>query len=108
MTGGLIEVGRCFGMEMSVGKTQVMKISRQPFPVQIVIDQKRLENAEYFNSRNRKITYDTKCKRESKNRIEKKKKRTFNKKNNIFSSQLDLNLRKRLKKCYIWSRFVWC
>jgi hypothetical protein len=39
-----------FSQEMSVGKTQVMKISRQPFPVQIMIDQKRLENAEYCNS----------------------------------------------------------
>jgi hypothetical protein len=36
----LIEIGRCYGMEMNVGKTKVMRISRQPFPVKIVIDQK--------------------------------------------------------------------
>jgi hypothetical protein len=29
----LIEIGRCYGMEMNVGKTKVMRISRQPFPV---------------------------------------------------------------------------
>ena len=32
-------------MEMKVGKTKVMRISKQPFPVRIVIDQK-LENVE--------------------------------------------------------------
>ena len=29
----LIENGRCYGMEMNVEKTKVMRISRQPFPV---------------------------------------------------------------------------
>ena len=38
----LIEIGRCYGMEMNV----VMRISRQPFPVKIMIDQKQLENVE--------------------------------------------------------------
>ena len=35
----LIEIGRCYGMEMNVEKTKVMRISRQPFPVKIMIDQ---------------------------------------------------------------------
>jgi len=34
----LIEIGRCYGMEMNVEKTKVMRISRQPLPVKIVID----------------------------------------------------------------------
>jgi len=29
----LTESGRCYGMEMNVEKTKVMRISRQPFPV---------------------------------------------------------------------------
>jgi hypothetical protein len=29
-------------------KTKVMRILRQPFPVKIMIDQKQLENVEYF------------------------------------------------------------
>jgi predicted nucleotidyltransferase len=45
----LIEIGRCYGMEMNVEKTKVMRISRQPLPVKIMIDQKQLENVEYFN-----------------------------------------------------------
>ena len=42
----LIEIGRCYGMEMNVGKTKVMRISRQPLPVKIMVDQKQLENVE--------------------------------------------------------------
>ena len=45
----LIETGECYGMEMNVEKTKVMRISRQQFPVKIVIDQKQLENLESFN-----------------------------------------------------------
>jgi len=44
----LIESGRCYGMEMNVEKTKVMRIPRQPFPVKIMIDQKQLENVESF------------------------------------------------------------
>jgi hypothetical protein len=40
----LIETGRCCGMEMNVGKTKVMRISRQPSPVKSRIDQTQLEN----------------------------------------------------------------
>jgi len=36
----LIEIGRCYGMEMNVEKTKVMRISRQLSPVKIIIDQK--------------------------------------------------------------------
>jgi hypothetical protein len=44
----LIEIGRCYGMEMNVEKTKVMRISRQPFLVTIMIGQKQLENVECF------------------------------------------------------------
>jgi hypothetical protein len=33
----LIEIGRCYGMEMNVEKTKVMRTSRQPTPVTIKI-----------------------------------------------------------------------
>jgi hypothetical protein len=38
----VIEIGGRYGMEMSVEKTKVMRISKQPFPVKIMIDQKQL------------------------------------------------------------------
>jgi hypothetical protein len=41
----LIEIGRCYGMEMNVVKTKVMRISRQPITVKLMTDQNQLENA---------------------------------------------------------------
>ena len=35
----LIEIGRCYGMETNMEKTKVMRISRQQFPVKIMIAQ---------------------------------------------------------------------
>jgi hypothetical protein len=44
----LIEIGRCYSMEMNVEKTRVMRISRQPSPINIMIDQKQFEIMQYF------------------------------------------------------------
>ena len=49
MINRLIEIGRRYGMETNVIKTKVMRISRQPYPIKILIDQKQLENVEYCN-----------------------------------------------------------
>ena len=40
MINKLIEIGRCYGMEMNVERIEVMRISRQPSPVTIMIEQK--------------------------------------------------------------------
>ena len=47
MINKLIEIGRCYGMEMNVEK-KVMRISRQPSLVKIMINKKQLENVESF------------------------------------------------------------
>ena len=99
MINKLIEIGRCYGTEMKVEKTKVMRISRQPSPVTIMIDQKQLENVEYLGSM---ITNDGRCTREIKSRIAMAK-AAFSKKKTLFTSKLNLNLRKKLLKCYVWS-----
>jgi hypothetical protein len=38
MIDNLIEIGRCYGMEMKVEKTKLMRISIQSFPVKIMIE----------------------------------------------------------------------
>jgi hypothetical protein len=48
MTDRLIETGRCYRMEINVENSKVLIISRGPTPLQITIDQKQLENVEYF------------------------------------------------------------
>jgi hypothetical protein len=45
----LIETGRYCGKEINVEKTKVIRISRKPSRVYIMIDQKQPENVEYFN-----------------------------------------------------------
>jgi hypothetical protein len=102
MVDRLIEIGRRYGMEMNVEKTKIMRISRQPSPIKIMTDQKQLENVEYFNYLGSRITNDARCTREIKSRIGMEK-TAFNKKKTLFTSKLELNLRKKLVKCYIWS-----
>jgi hypothetical protein len=98
----LIEIGRCYGMEMNVEKTKVMRISRKPLPVKIMIDQKQLENVESFKYLGSILTNDGRYTCEIKCRIFMAK-ATFNKKRTLFTSILDLELRKKLVKCYVWS-----
>ena len=61
MTDKLTEIGKCYGMEMNVEKTKVMRISRQPSAVTIMIDQK-LENVECFKYLGSILTNDGRCK----------------------------------------------
>jgi len=89
-------------MEMNVEKTKVMRISKQPFPVKIMIDQKQPENVGSFKYLGSILTNDGRCTYEIKCRIAMAKV-AFNKKRALFTSTLDLELRKKLMKCYIWS-----
>jgi hypothetical protein len=82
-----------------------MTISRQPFPVQIMINQKQMQNVEYFVCLGTMITNDARRTSEIKYRIATAK-AAFNKKKTLFSSKLDL-IWKKLVKCYIWSRALY-
>jgi predicted ATPase with chaperone activity len=65
-------------------------------------DQKQLENTEYFEYFDSMITNDARCTSEIKSRITMAK-AALNKKKAVFTSKLDLKLRKKPVKCYIWS-----
>jgi hypothetical protein len=99
--GRLIESGRCYRMEMNVHQSNVVRITKQPSPVKIRIDQKRLENVEYFTYLGSMIN-DARCTLEIKPRIAMAK-AAFSEKKALFTSKLDLYLRKKLVKCHIWS-----
>jgi len=79
-----------------------MRISRQQFQVKIMIDQKQLENVESFKYLGSILTNDGRCTCEIKCRIAMAK-AAYNKKRTLFTSTLDLELRKKLVKCYVWS-----
>ena len=87
---------------MNVEKTEVMRISKQTFPVKIMIDEKQLENVETFKYLGSMLTNDGRFTCESKSNIATSKD-AFNKKRALFTSTLDLELRKKLVKCYIRS-----
>jgi hypothetical protein len=88
-------------MEMNKEKANVMRISKEPSSLQIIIDHKQLENVEYLNYLGSMITNNARSIREIKSRIANVK-AAFNWKKNFFTSKLDLNLKKKLIKCYIW------
>jgi len=79
-----------------------MRISRQPSPVHIIIDQKQPEVVVYINYLGSITTIDARCTRKIESRISIAKV-VFSKTNNLFTSKLDLNLRNKIVKCYIWS-----
>jgi threonine dehydratase len=87
----LIEIGRCYGMEMNAEKTKVMRISRQPFPVKIMVDQEQLQNVESFKYLGSILKNDGRSTCEIKCRIAMAK-YAFNKKRTLFTSTLDLEL----------------
>jgi hypothetical protein len=78
-------------LEENVGKTKAMKISSKPSPIQIVTDRTQFENVEYFSCLGSVIACDAVGSWEIKS----------NNMKNIFTTKLDLNLRKKLVKCYI-------
>ena len=89
-------------MEKNVEKTKVMRISRQPSSVTITIDQKQLENVKCFKYLGSMLTDDGRCTCEIKSRFAMAKAAFNKKKKNLFTSKLDINLRKKLVKCYTW------
>ena len=91
---------RC--LRLFLHKNKVMRISRQPIPVKITVDQKQTENVKSFKYLGSILTNDGRCTCEIKCRIAMAK-GAFNKKRTVFTSTLDFELRKKLVKCYVWS-----
>jgi len=81
-------------------KPNVMRNPRQPSPIQITVGKKQQQNVEYFNYDFSIIAYDARCTRKIKSRTVMKK-AAFDKKKNLFTRKLDINLRKELVECYI-------
>jgi hypothetical protein len=97
----LTEIGICYGMEMNVEKMKVMRSSRQPSPVHMLTNQKQLKNVEYLKYLANMITEDAICTHEINCRIAMAK-AAINK-TTLFTGKLNLNLRNKLVKCYIWN-----
>ena len=81
---------------------KIPTLENATLPAKIMIDQKQLENVESFKYSGSILTNDGRCTCEIKCRIAMAK-AAFNKKRALFTSTLDLELRKKLVKFYIWS-----
>jgi hypothetical protein len=103
----LTETGRSYEIEMYVEKAKVMRIWRELSPLQKTIDQKQQENVEYLNCLGSTITNYAGCICQIKARTAMAK-AAIGKKKILSTSQIDLNLKKKLVKCYIWSTEMWC
>jgi len=74
-------------MKMNLDKVKVLRISRQPSAIQIMIDQKQADYVAYFGYLGTMITIDAICICKIKSRIATSK-TAFNKNKNLFVSQL--------------------
>jgi hypothetical protein len=79
------------------GKTAVKRISRQPSPIQIIIEQKPPENVEYIIYLCSLITNDARRSLDIKSRISTAK-AALNKKKILLTRKVELNLRKKIVK----------
>jgi hypothetical protein len=79
-------------------KTNVMKISRQQSSVHFVINKKQMDHVENFNYLQSIITSVAICTCKIESRIAMEK-AVFDKKKTLFTSKLNLNLRKKLVRC---------
>jgi len=81
-------------------KTEVMRISRHPSPVQIMMDQKQFESVEYLNSSGNLITDDAKYTSEIKFRIVVAQ-AAFSKRKIFLYTKIGLKFRKKLVRGHI-------
>jgi hypothetical protein len=70
-------------------------------PVKLTIDQKQLDSVESFKYLGSMLTKDGRCTCEIKSKIAMAK-AAFNKKRTRFTIKMDLELSKKLVKCYVW------
>jgi hypothetical protein len=87
-------------------KAKAMRMATQPPRVTIRIDQKQLENGEYFSCLSSMVTNYPSCAREIKSRIAMAK-AAFNKK--TFHQQMELKFKTETNEAlHLEHSFVWC
>ena len=106
MINGITETGRCYGMGMHVENPKVMRISREPSPIQIMMDQRHLENLKYFNYLGNMVTNDARCICEIKFRFAMII-ATFNNKNTLYQ-QTGLQFKDEASKALHFKGSVYC
>ena len=101
--------GKRYGMKMNATKTKSMVVSRkiETPQIKINIDGAEIEQVQQFKYLGQTITDDGRCDAEIIKRIEIAR-GTFNSlKGILLSSNICLNTKKRIIKCYVWSTLLY-
>jgi len=97
------ETTKRFGMKINIGKTKTMVIEKDKRKLEIEIGGKKIEKVQWFKYLGQIITEDARNEREVRARIAMAKKAFRDKQRMLASKNVDVNTRKRIIRCYIWS-----
>ena len=103
------KVGKEYGMKMNANKTKTMVITRKENTPQIKleIDGTEIKQVQNFKYLGQTISDDGKCDVEITKRIEIARGAFNNLKGALLSSNISLNTKKRIIKCYVWSTLLY-
>jgi hypothetical protein len=97
------EKGEGYGMKINTSKSKVMKISKQYKPINVEIEGKKLEHVWSFKYLVSVITWNGNCTEEIKSRIAQGKVAYGRVKELLTARNINLTIRKRFAKCFVWS-----
>ncbi|XP_071823120.1 uncharacterized protein [Apostichopus japonicus] len=95
-----------YGMRINIKNTKVMKIGREQRRVHIEIEGKELEQVRHFKCLGSLLAEDVYCETEIRARVAMAKE-TFKPHNSLFTASLELQLKKRLMKYFVWGLFLY-
>ena len=103
------KVGKSYGMKMNAAKTKSMVITRKEHTPQIKldIDGAEVKQVQQFKYLGQSISDDGKCDAEITKRIEIARSAFNSLKGPLLSSNITLNTKKRIIKCYVWSTLLY-
>ena len=98
----MVDTGRKYGMEINIDQSEVVIVSRNIELLHNKLNNRELKEVDYFKYLGSVLTRDGYCTREIKMRVVIAKE-AFNRKISLLTSKLNIGLRKKLVRCYVWS-----
>ena len=102
MLNRLVDTERKYGMEINIDKSLVMRVSRSNELMQIKVNNRELKEIDHFKYLGGVLTRGDYCTKEIKMRITISKE-AFNRKKSLLRSKINIELKKKLVRCYVWS-----
>ena len=98
----LSDNGRKYGMEIDIDRSQVMRVSRSNESLQIKVGNRELKEVDHFIYLGSLLMRNGYCAKEIKMRIVITKE-IFNRKMPLLTSKINIELKKKLVSCCVWS-----